>query len=303
MDGARWLREPLVHFVLIGAGLFLLYELTAEPTDAATDQIVVATATVEQLSSQFGRTWLRPPTAEELDALVANHIRDEVYYREALSLGLDQDDVLIRRRLRQKLEFILEDLSIEQTPSDEVLASYLVDNAERFRIDPRMTFTQIYLNADGRGDLNEDAVRLLDALRAGQASESAGDRTMLPAEFTDAAPYEIARWFGQDFADVLFELEPGPWQGPLRSGLGVHLVRIDSLEPGRAKTLDEARAELERDYLAERRTELEEIAYQRLLSRYKVVIEQPAADDRVEKGQPANDRQAQAPAGAVASGR
>jgi hypothetical protein len=154
------LREPLVHFLLIGTALFLTLGLTQEQGGDASNRILVDAGRVEQWVARSRRTWLRPPTKKELAGLVESHVRDEVYYREALAMGLGRNDRMVRQRMRQKLEFILEDLSIEQAPSDEVLATYLGANADRFRTEPRLTFSQVYLNPDQPRDLAAKATRV-----------------------------------------------------------------------------------------------------------------------------------------------
>ena len=173
----------------------MVFGLTQQPGGKVSNRIVVDASQVEQLRAQFARTWLRPPTQQELDGLVANFVRDEVYYREALAMGLDQNDGMVRRRMRQKLEFIFEDLSAEE-PGDAVLQDFLQRHPDRFRIEPEASFRQAYLNPDRHQDLDADAAVMLERLKAGAAPESVGDPTMLPYEYTLATQSEIARSFG-----------------------------------------------------------------------------------------------------------
>lgn len=267
------LREPLVHFLLIGAALFVAFGLTRDPAGKAPNRIVVDASTVEQLAAQFRRTWLRPPTAEERAGLVESYVRDEVYYREALAMGLDQNDPQVRRRMRLKLEFLLEDLTAEEPPGDDVLRAYLQQHPERFRIEPQLSFQQVYLNPDRRTDPAADARQLLADLQAGAAPEALGDPTMLPGEQTAVSRSEVARTFGEAFAQEVMALEPGAWAGPVYSGLGAHLVLVTGRREGRLPELAEVRAEVEREYLAQRREELKDLAYRKLREGYEVIVE------------------------------
>jgi hypothetical protein len=267
------LREPLVQFLLIGAALFLLFGLVRAPGGKAQNRIVVDANQVDQLRAQFTRTWLRAPTQEELTGLVREHVREEVYYREALAMGLDRGDAMVRRRMRQKLEFLLEDLSAEAPPSDEVLAAFMQREPERFRKEPQAAFRQVYLNPEKHPDLLADATAVLASLKRGAAAEALGDVTMLPFESPLAPRSEIARLFGESFAEKVVTLPEGPWAGPIPSALGAHLVlvtkRIDARMPG----LAEIRPVVEREYLVQRRLELKDLAYRKLLEGYEVVVE------------------------------
>ena len=219
---SRFWREPLVHFLLIGAGLFLAFGFTRDASEDAPNRILVNASQIQQLSAQFARTWLRPPTEAELAGLIESYVRDEVFYREALAMGLDQDDPQVRRRMRLKLEFLLEDLTAAEPPNDEVLDAYLQQHPDRFRVEPTLTFRQVYLDPDRRPELENDAERILGELRAGAAPGILGDRTMLPDEQAGVSQSEIARTFGKTFAEKVTALEPGAWSGPLYSGLGAH---------------------------------------------------------------------------------
>ena len=273
----KFWREPLVHFLVIGAGLFLAFDLTQDKRPDAASRILVDPSQVEQLTAQFKRTWLRPPTETEVARLVESYVRDEVYYREALAMGLDQNDPQVRRRMRLKLEFLLEDLTAAEPPGDEVLGAYLQQHPDRFRIEPRLTLRQVYLNPDERGNLAADAEQILAELRAGAAPDTLGDRTMLPDEQTAVSTSQIARTFGKTFAQEAIALEPGAWSGPLHSGLGAHLVLVSGRKEGRLPVLAEVRAEVEREYLAQRRQQLKDLAYRKLREGYEVIIEPATA--------------------------
>jgi len=287
-------REPLVHFLLIGAVLFILFDLTREESGDPANRILVSESQVEQLAAQFRRTWLRPPAEEELAGLIESYVRDEIYYREALAMGLDRNDPQVRQRMRLKLEFLLEDLTAQQAPTDEVLDAYLQQNTEKFLIPPRLSFRQVFLSFDRGQTLESDAEQLLVELQAGAAAETLGDPTLLPNEQTVVPERMIARTFGERFAQAVMELEPGSWQGPLFSGLGAHLVLVAERVEGRLPTLAEIRPEVEQEYLAERRRELKERAYRKLREGYEVVIEEEKSEEGESLPVPAETAQRQA---------
>ncbi|MEJ2322437.1 MAG: peptidylprolyl isomerase [Gammaproteobacteria bacterium] len=290
----KFWREPLLHFLLIGAALFILFDLTREESGDPANRILVSESQVEQLAAQFKRTWLRPPTEQELSGLIESYVRDEIYYREALAMGLDRNDPQVRQRMRLKLEFLLEDLTAQQPPADEMLEAYLQQNPEKFRIAPRLSFRQVFLSFDRGQALEADAEKLLAELQAGAMAETLGDPTMLPNEQTAATERMIARSFGEKFAQAVMALEPGAWQGPLFSGFGAHLVRVTDHMEGRLPELAEIRSEVEQEYLAERRRELKELAYRKLREGYEVVIEEQKPEEDESLPVPAETAQEQA---------
>lgn len=276
-----WLREPLVHFLLIGAGLFLLYEVLNRGESDAPRDIVVSEARVEALAENFARTWMRPPTAQEIKGLVDDFITEEVYYREAIAMGLDSDDLVIRRRLRQKMEFISADVATATPPTDEQLQAYLGEHAEKFLMPPRLTFQQVYFSTDKRGEsAARDAEKLLAELNAGRGPASpieAGDPTLLPPAMEAAAPQDIANAFGSEFAAAIEDAPVGQWAGPFPSGFGMHVVKVDAREAGTAPTLAEIRPLVQREWEAEQRKTVEKALLDKLRARYDVRVEGPAA--------------------------
>lgn len=272
----RLWREPLVHFLLIGVALFLLFEVKQEQGNEAPNRIVVSPSQVEQLSAQFRRTWLRSPSEDELAGLIEGYVRDEVYYREALALGLDQNDPQVRMRMRLKLEFLLEDLSVEAPPTDKVLQAYLQQHADRFRTEPQVSFQQVYLNPDIHRDLEADVQNVHTRLKRGDPAASLGDPTLLSIQYTQVVQDDIARQFGEAFAQRVVDLSPGEWSGPLVSPLGVHLVQVSDRVASRLPALAEVREQVEREYLAARRQELKDMAYKNLRAGYEVLIETAA---------------------------
>lgn len=273
------IKEPLLHFLLLGGGLFLLFNMMNGATVDKPNTIVVTPGKVEQLSANFSRTWERSPTEQELDGLLKSYLRDEVFYREAIALGLDKDDRLIRRRMRQKLEFILEDVTAMMDPTHEQLTVYMQQHEDQFRLQPQISFRQIYLSPDKRQDIKADAKKILVSINAGdiseQQSEQLGDQIMLDHVFKLSSQSDIERRFGQAFARQLLALPPGVWTGPVVSGFGGHLVLVSERVDGRLPALAEVREDVQRDWLLEQRNILKEETYQKLLQEYEIVIQQP----------------------------
>jgi hypothetical protein len=272
----RWLREPLLHFVLIGLAIFAAFRALG-PDDRPQSSIVVTQGIIDGQIAAFSRTWLRPPTPEEADGLIREYIREEVYYREGLALGLDRDDTVIRRRLQQKLEFVAEAQGMAAEPTDEQLRAYLEAHADQYRTDERVSFVHVYLNTERRGPtLARDVEQLLGELRAGGASldpAALGDVTMLERAFADTTLRDVAAQFGDAFAARLAQLPVGQWQGPVESAYGTHLVLVSERTEGRAPGLDEVRDAVRRDWLNEQRIAANARFYQSLLQRYTVTVE------------------------------
>lgn len=271
----KLVQEPLIHFLAIGAGLFLVFGLIREPAPEAPNRIVVDTGQVAQLNAQFNRTWMRPPTDAELAGLIENHVRDEVYYREALAMGLDRNDPNVRRQMRLKLEYLLEDLSAVETHGKEALTAYLKAHPEKFQEPPQISFRQIYLNPDRHLDMRTDAANMLARLKAGEASDTVGEPTLMNAAYVKATPEDITRQFGEAFTREVFALPPDGWTGPLYSTLGGHLVQINARVGSRLPALYEIRAKVEREYVVQRSEKLKESAYRQMRANYEVIV-QPA---------------------------
>jgi hypothetical protein len=276
-----WRREPLLHFLLIGSGLFLLYNVLNRGESDAPRDVVVSEARVEALAENFAKTWMRPPTAPEIKGLIDDYVAEEVYYREGVAMGLDRDDLVIRRRLRQKMEFISADVAAATPPTDAQLRAYLERHAEKFLMPPRLTFQQVYFSTDKRGEAAaRDAEKLLAALNAGRGPANpveAGDPTLLPSAMESASPQDIANAFGSEFAAAIEEAAVGQWAGPIPSGFGMHLVKVDQREAGTAPTLAEIRPLVEREWEAEQRKTVEKDLLDKLRAKYDIRIEGPAA--------------------------
>jgi hypothetical protein len=275
----RLLKEPLIHFLLGGTLLFVLFAWKNRETRPAPDEIVVSSAQVEVLLSGWARTWERPPEPDEVGRIIEDYIREEVYYREALKLGLEQDDTIVRRRLRQKMEFLAEDFHQESDPSDEELQQFLATHPELFQEPALLTFRHIYFSPDRRGNAAaEDASRVLDGLTAemdSAAVEPLGDPFFHQREFDSFSETAIARVLGRDFLVKLLELTPGKWFGPLRSGYGYHLVQITHRIDGRLPALEEFREAVVRERQDAERERYAEAFYENLRALYSVRVERP----------------------------
>ena len=272
----RLLKEPLLHFVLAGALLFVLYDLVA-PDARDYNRILVSEGQVDALKARFSRTWQRPPSGQELQSLIEQHVLDEIYYREALALGIDDNDAMIRRRLRQKMEFLVEDTLSLMTPTAAELQQYHAAYPDEFTSEARYSFEQLYVNTDrSEQDLAQRVAALDAGLSAGRVMNS--DTTLLEREYHRASATQIDRSFGEGFSRQLDALEPSAWSEPLKSGLGLHFVYLREREPGKLQPLDKVRAEVERRWAYRKRRQLTEELQQRLLAKYEIVVE--AGGDR-----------------------
>ena len=284
---AKLLREPLMHFLVIGAAIYLLYGMFAEPVMDETDKtIVVSAGEIEWMQGSWQKRWNRPPTEKELDGLIQQYIRETVLYREALTMGLNQHDQVIRRRLAQKLEFLARDLVALTPPTGEELQVYFAENRDRYQEPVRYTFTQVFIDPDKRGDATLAHAEAIKAtlIAKGDALEdpgAMGDDFMLPNYYPEKDPIEIRKYFGNGFAESLVELSPGTWHGPVLSGYGVHLVYVSSFSEPPAPVFEELRERVVQDWKSEQGEELNEKFYASLRERYTVVIEEPEQDDSV----------------------
>ncbi|MBE9549122.1 MAG: peptidyl-prolyl cis-trans isomerase [Proteobacteria bacterium] len=287
------LREPLLHFIVLGAALFALYYfVNDDPLPENPRSIIVDETILVRLSQTFERTWMRPPTAEEFDGLVESHIKEEILYREGLALGLDKDDLIIRRRMQQKFEFLNADL-VELTPPTEAeLQQYLDSNADKYRQPESISFQQVFIKTSGSEvDPQARAGRVLTSLVNNEFSaaemKAMGDPSMLPRNMQDESKAGIARVFGGKFAELVATAEKGSWSGPYLSGYGLHLVYLSEFNPGRDSRLEEVARNVERDLTAERTRNANNQFYQALRKRYSIEVQSPQASAAASP-QPAN---------------
>jgi len=245
------LREPLVHFAALGAVLFCLYALAgpdpaaprmAAPVATAADTVIVLDEVIAtRLARQFEAVWNRPPTDDEMDGLLDAFVTEEILVREALALGLDADDAVVRQRLRQKMDFLLEAGASGAEPTDADLQAWLERNADSFAMPPRVSFSQVFL---GEAPADAEVAAAREALALGARPDQIGERSLLPARLPASPPQAVDGTFGTGMFDAVTELPQGTWAGPVESGYGRHLVRVDSFAPGRLPPLDEIRAEV-----------------------------------------------------------
>ena len=265
----RLSREPLVHFLLLGLLLFVLYAVLggsgSERSIRVDDKIVAG------LTAKFETTWHRPPTQDELDALVDSYVRDEIFYREGIALGLDRDDPTIKRRVGQKFEVLAEESEAASPPTDEELEAWLNAHPDRYAEPALVTFEQVMIDPALRGTMADAALeRARKALAGGTDPASIGASQMLPSRF-DLFPLDLVeRDLGPGFARALPKLSPGKWEGPVRSGYGIHLVKVDKLIPGRIPPLDQVRKAVARDFEADRRDKAADAAFRRLRQEYRI---------------------------------
>lgn len=267
----RLLREPLVHFVAIGGLIFVLYEAISAPAPAPAETIVVAPERIEQLAKAYQAVWQRPPDDDELSAIVDDFVREEIYYREALALGLDRGDTVVRRRLRQKMEFLTDAGAQMLAPSTGELEAYLLAHERSFQRAPRLAFEQVFLGPDPAPEKTRRVLRALQSEPSLDVS-SVGERTMLPARSRLSPPRDVDGTFGAGFFERLAAVPAGVWAGPVVSAFGVHLVRVGERLAARTPPLEAIRESVLRDWKSTKAGELREAHYARLRERYVVDI-------------------------------
>jgi hypothetical protein len=273
----RIFSEPFVQFILIGALIFAAYSaINQRADDPQEETIVVSAGQIRQILQVSSRTWQRPPTPEELSGLIDAYVKEEVFYREGRKLGLDDNDTVFRRRLQQKMEFLMEPSAAELTPGEGELEAFLEANRKAFRIPQKLAFEQVYFSRERRGaEAAIDAAEALERLHAGDVRDpmALGDPTLLPQSVALTSAARIEADFGSDFVAGLGGAPVGEWFGPVRSGFGLHLVKVDQREEARDPPLSEVVGVVTREWEDKRRREIAEERYAELRKRYTVVIE------------------------------
>ena len=277
----KLIREPLFQFLLLGVAIFLLAGRVRNASTGSGDKIVVTQSQIESIVVGFSRTWMRPPTQEELQGQVDDYVREEVLYREAKSMGLDQDDVIVRRRMRQKFEFLADELAARTgPPTDPELEAYLRQHADKYSEEPSFSFEHIFFSREKRGaTAGAEATAMLARLSGKGAIdiEKLGDAFLLPSRFEKTSAGETARLFGERFAKELTKTQLGTWEGPLESSYGLHLVRVNARITEVAPQFANVRESVLRDLLSDRRRQELDTQYEKLRARYTVVVEMPEA--------------------------
>jgi hypothetical protein len=273
---SRLLREPLLHFLAAGAFIFVAYALFGGGRDD-THTITVSDGQIGRLQQVFAAQWRREPTVDELNGLVESYIEEEILYREALALGLDKDDTIVRRRLAQKMQFLIEDTAAPSEPTEADLEAYFDAHKDDFQLPVVLSFTHVYFSADRRTDAEGDARAQLAQLAGLDRAPDHGDAFMLRYAYADVTQGEIARLFGREFATALFALPEGTdWQGPIRSGYGFHLVRIASKTTPPPPTFAGARDGVLAAYLDAERRRLNTETLSTIKARYRIVMPPPS---------------------------
>ena len=269
-----FLGEPVVQFLLIGASLFLVHTALRPSQQQVSSEIFITDDQAAALFSQFSRTWQRAPSEDELQSLIDEEVRTEIYVREALMLGLDQNDPIIRRRLRQKMEFLNDSQFKAQSPTLTELQAFFDANPDQYQEDARITFQQLFLDPERRGDaLDGDATTLLDQLNGDSPPATLaglGDPIDLALSWTDRPRRDLVALFGSSFTDTLLSQHPGRWVGPIDSAYGRHLVLVESVTEGSVPEFEMIRADLARDWTQSQRLQHEEDAFQKLLDGYTI---------------------------------
>jgi hypothetical protein len=277
----RVLREPLLHFLLAGAVLFGAYawiNRTAEtPTASKAQQIHVSAGDVRWLAENWTTQWRRPPTQEELRGLITDYLNEQLLAREARALGLEDNDVIVRRRLAQKLTFLIDDTLRRAEPSDDELQRFYEVNAQRFRSSARISFAHVYFSPQRRADARSDATDALKLLLAAGGTPPAaelGDRLLIESEFRDETEQSISSSFGPGFARAAFALKAGAWSGPIESGYGLHLVRVSALREAQMPPLSEIRARVAEEWKREQEQAAKERYLGELRKKYDIVADE-----------------------------
>jgi hypothetical protein len=272
--------NPVLHVLVLGALLGLVWVIAKGPPTAGDEakRVVITAGDVLQLKAGFMRTWQREPTRVELRGAVDSHIREEVLYREALARGYDRDDPVVRRAMQRKMEFLADAQGLREPPSDDEIEAYFALRRERYRTPAVISLLQVYVSEDARGDVAErDAQAILEELRRDDPEPSRlddrGDPLMLPGYLAEQTEQEIRGQFGDVFADAVVALEPGSWQGPIRSGYGLHLVKVLRRQESSIPEIAAVRSRVVTDMEYEARTAAREQLYQEIAQGYQLLLD------------------------------
>jgi hypothetical protein len=288
----RWLREPLLHFLLLGLVLFVAYAYLQRGRGGveSSKQIALSLDDLRTMDMYFESQWHRQPTPAEFQAMVEDKVREEVLYREALAMGLDKDDTIVKRRMAQKMQFLAEDVAAAHEPSTAELKAWFEKNSSKFALPSRYSFRHLYFSPDKRGkNAQDDAAKALAKI-AGQPEDSKlaaslADQFMFQDYYGDRAPDALAKEFGPQFVVAIEKLKPGSWQGPIESGYGWHLVYIDTVIPGRIPAFEEMEPDVKTAWLAEQKKQAWQKAYTEMRAKYTVLL--PAPPDKQTADAPA----------------
>jgi peptidyl-prolyl cis-trans isomerase C len=285
----RLLKEPLIQFLILGAAIYGAYALFGAPDDDWRDTtIVVDSGRIDSMISEWERRWYRPPSRQEIDDLIQQYVKEDVLYRQAVAMGLDKDDPITRRRMAQKLEFLTSDLSGMQEPEKGELEQYFAEHQEDYREPDRISFSHIYFDPDKResttlADAEATLARLKEPGQPGPDISELGDRFMLQSTFDSATELDIRRQLGSGFSEVVMDLEPGQWYGPVLSGYGVHLVYVYDHFAAPPPVFENVQNRVLEDWHRQKREQFNARFLEDLKSRYKIVIDELPADRLLER--------------------
>ena len=273
----RCLRQPLLHFLVAGFALFVLYGgLHRSTVNQDPQRIEITPEVVQRIAISWLARWQRPASEQQLQGLIDEYVKEEILYREALKLGLDKDDTIIRRRLAQKMDFLAEDVASLREPAPGVLEAWYNQHQDQYAPPPLATFHHLFFALDKRGaDAQVQAQAALNGLTDKNSGE--GDAFMFKSAYTEQSQDQVARVFGSTFALSLFKLTPGKWVGPVESGFGWHLVWIDALAKPPAPDFETVAQQVKSDWLSEQRSESKRVSFEALKARYEVVVMMPAS--------------------------
>ncbi|NOQ49568.1 MAG: hypothetical protein GQ553_02755 [Nitrosomonadaceae bacterium] len=279
------IREPLLHFLVIGAGLFFLFAQINDSDVEINNRITITQDDLNRLATIWLKRSGRPPSAQEREQQLEYYIREQVLYREAMAMGLDQGDVIVRRRLAKKMEYLFNDLSVIPEPTETELTLFLSTHTSKFIRPGTLSFSQIYLDpTQHKHEINKDAKQLLEQLK-GTTSEidiiNLGDRSLLPYEFHNERRSEITSMFGAEFANQVFTLPINSWQGPITSEYGVHLIYVHSHTKARLPSLAEIRERVASEWRTTKQHEANELFYKSLYQRYEIVLDDDVVKDAI----------------------
>ena len=264
------LREPLLHFLLIGAAVFGLYGLVTPPSAPAGSEIVITVADAARLNAQFRATWNRDPTATEFNGLLDNLIREEIFYREAKLFGLEQDDQVIRLRLRQKAEYLLSQPAALLAPTEAQLRAHYEGTRAKYATPSAMSFQQVLLGEPSQ----EEFERVRTALKAGADASAFGSATLLPGKMVRSHEAGVDNTFGKGFFSLVSAAPVGEWIGPVKSAYGQHMIRVTDITRSEALSFEQVRELVERDWRSIEGDKAKEAAYQAMKARYRIDISQ-----------------------------
>jgi len=271
----RFFKEPLIHFLILGAAIFAIYySLQEEQAAVAPNEVTVSPQLVERMAAQYQATWRRSPTVAEVQSLIDSYVNEEIMVREAKALSLDVGDTVIRQRLQQKMQFIAKSAAAAIQPTDEELQRFFTDNLGRYARAGAIAFEQVFLGTSPTG---ADVAQIREALAAGEDPASLGEATLLPAQFAPMGPQKLNGLLGPGVFEALSVPDTGVWAGPIRSGYGLHLVRVLEHAPATVPEFDTIRQQIAADWGADIEAKLAEKQMQMVREIYS--IERPSEGD------------------------